>query len=257
MLQVKDLSCGYDKKVVLKGVNFTVKPGDMVYLLGANGSGKSTLIKTIVGLLRPYHGSISIDGRAIHGWSWKRRAKLIGYIPQTFNTTFQYRCKDIVLMGRTPYLDFMSSPSKWDREIAEQAMETLNILHLKDRIYSQLSGGERQLVKIAQALAQESKIIVMDEPINNLDFGNRLLILKQLRKCMDLGIAIIMATHFLEHVFLYASKALLIKDGKVREVDRPSLNISKDDLQALYDVGLKMVELDSRGGKLKVCLPIF
>jgi len=221
MLEVKGLTCGYDRKMVLKDVNFTVNPGDMVYILGANGSGKSTLIKSIVGLLRPYDGSISINGRPIDGWSWRERAKVISYIPQTFNAAFQYRCKDIVLMGRTPYLDFMSSPSKEDKEIAEQAMKTLDILHLRDRIYSQLSGGERQLVKIAQALVQESKIIVMDEPTNNLDFGNRMIMLKHLRKCTDFGIAIIMATHFLEHAFLYATKALLVKRGKVREVDRP------------------------------------
>ncbi|HLR21938.1 MAG TPA: ABC transporter ATP-binding protein [Tissierellaceae bacterium] len=257
MLEIRSLDCGYEDKKILKDVNITADAGDIICILGPNGSGKSTLIKTIIGLLEPYKGDILIDNHSIKNWSWKKRAKVISYIPQSFSSTFQYKCIDIVLMGRTSYLNFMSFPSKEDEEVAEKAMEILRIEHLRDKIYSQLSGGERQLVKIAQALAQESKIIVMDEPTNNLDFGNQMIMLKYLRKYSDKGITIIMATHFPEHAFLYGSKALLVKNEKVMEVNNPNKNLKEIDLERLYDVELRVVEVDSENGKNKICLPVF
>ena len=213
MLEIKNLSCGYGDKEVLRDVSFTVEPGDIACILGSNGSGKSTLIKTITGLLKPFKGDILIDNNSISKWSWQERARAISYIPQTFNSVFQYRCMDIVLMGRTSHLSSISLPSKKDRRIAKKAMEILKISHLKNKIYSELSGGERQLVKIAQALAQESKIIVMDEPTNNLDFGNQMIMLNHLKECAEVGISIIMATHSPGHVFLYGTKALLVCNG--------------------------------------------
>src|SRR5699024_635966 len=136
MLKVKNLDCGYKDKIILQNVSFTAKPGEIVCILGPNGAGKSTLIKTIIGLIAPYKGEVLIDDENIQNWSWKKRAKSISYIPQTFSSTFQYKVIDIVLMGRTSYLDFISSPGKEDKKIAIEAMRKLNILHLKDRIYS-------------------------------------------------------------------------------------------------------------------------
>lgn len=257
MLEVKNLTCGYKDNMVLQDVSFTAKPGDIICMLGSNGSGKSTLIKTIIGLLEPYEGEILIDNENIKDWSWRDRAKVISYIPQAFSSMFQYRGIDIVLMGRTSYLGLGSSPSKEDEQIAEEAMKKLKILHLKDKIYSKLSGGERQLVKIAQALAQQAKIIVMDEPTNNLDFGNQVVMLNHLKKCVDMGITVIMATHFPEQAFLYGTKALLIKDGYVIEVDKPNDNLTEDDLKTLYGVELKVVELGLEDKGRKICLPIF
>lgn len=257
MLEIRNLDCGYDDNKVLEDVNFTAEYGDVICILGTNGSGKSTLIKTVIGLLNPQKGDILIDKLPIKDWSWRKRAELISYIPQSFSSTFQYKCIDIVLMGRTPYLSIISFPSKKDIKIAEEAMNTLKILHLKDKIYSQLSGGERQLVKIAQALAQESKIIIMDEPTNNLDFGNQLIMLQHLKECSLKGLIIIMATHSPEHAFLYGTKALLVKDGRVIEIERPDENLEENDLQNLYNIELKLMELDSNNKKIKMCLPIF
>lgn len=184
----------------------------------------------------------------------EEEAKCLGL--DTGSSTFQYRVKDIVLMGRTAYLKFSSSPSKEDGKIAEEAMETLKISHLKDKIYSQLSGGERQLVKIAQALAQQSKIIIMDEPTNNLDFGNQMVMLKHLKECSEKGMTIIMVTHFPEHAFLYGTRALLVKDGKVTEVDNPNENLKEGDLKDLYGVDLKVSELKFKNKTIKMCIPM-
>ena len=257
MLEVKDLKCGYRNHIVLENVSFTAETGDIICMLGPNGSGKSTLIKTMIGLLDPYEGEVLLNGEDIKDWSWKDRAKIISYIPQTFSSMFQYRGIDIVLMGRTSYLGLASSPSEEDERIAEEAMERLKITHLRDKIYSQLSGGERQLVKIAQALAQQAKIIIMDEPTNNLDFGNQAVMLNHLKSCADMGITIIMATHFPEQAFLYGTKALLVKDNNVIEVNKPKENLTEENLQSLYGVEVKIVELALDNRIMKMCLPVF
>ena len=257
MLYVKDLSCGYRDRPIVEKVSFHGEPGDIICLLGPNGSGKSTLIKTLVGLLEPMEGKICIEDENIESWSWNRRAKTISYIPQTFSSTFQYTGLDIVLMGRTSYLGFASSPTKEDERIALEAMEMLKILELKDKIYSKMSGGERQLVKIAQAIAQQSKIIIMDEPTNNLDFGNQITMLSYLKECADRGMMVIMATHFPEQALSYGTKALLVKDREVKVIDEPKENLKDDDLKGLYDIDVKIVELSHKDKTVKMCLPIY
>lgn len=256
MLKVNNLKIGYKDNIILENISFMTKPGEILCILGPNGSGKSTLIKTIIGLIDPFEGEILLDNKDIKNWSWKDRAKVISYIPQTFSSTFKYRCIDIILMGRTSHMGKRFSPSKEDRIIGEEAMELLKITHLRNRIYSQLSGGERQLVKIAQALAQQAKIIIMDEPTNNLDFGNQVTMLNHLKRCSEMGITIIMATHFPDQAFLYGTKALLVKDRKVVEVDNPRENLTEESLESLYGVKIKIVELVLESRKIKLCLPI-
>lgn len=255
MLKIENLACGYGTYKVLDSVNFSADTGDIICILGPNGSGKSTLIKTIIGLEKPMGGRVFIDGQDIETWPARKRAKFISYIPQSFSANFQYRCLDIVLMGRTPYLGFASSPSKKDEEIALKAMETLKITHLKDKIYSQLSGGERQLVKIAQAITQEAKIIIMDEPANNLDFGNQITLFNHLVDCKNMGLTIIMVTHSPEHAFLYANKVLLVRDGGVEEIEEPNRNLDEEDLKSIYQVDLSLVEVGWKGGLVKMCIP--
>lgn len=254
MLNIRKLSCGYGNKLILKEVSFVANQGEIVCILGPNGSGKTTLIKTIVGLIDPIKGDILVNGVNTRGWAWNQRAKIMSYIPQTFSSTFQYKAIDIVLMGRTAYIGISSFPSKEDIAIAEQSMEKLHIAHLKDKIYSHMSGGERQLVKIAQALTQKSEIIVMDEPTNNLDFGNQSMMLSNLSRCAEMGITILMATHFPEQAMHYGSKALLLNHGKVIEVNQPSENLTEERLQELYKIKVKLVEIDIKGKKRKVCL---
>lgn len=256
MLEVKKLSCGYKNKVVLQDISFITEAGEIVCILGSNGSGKTTLLKTIIGLLEPINGEVLVDNKNITKLTNRERAKLISYIPQVFSSMFQYNVLDIVLMGRTSYLPLGSSPSKEDEKIALGTMDSLRISHLKDKYYSKLSGGERQLVKIAQALTQDTKIIIMDEPTNNLDFGYQITMLNHLQKCTDMGITIIMATHFPEQVFLYGTKALLVKDNSVITVDKPDENLMETDLKELYGTELAVVELNLNNIKRKFCLPI-
>lgn len=254
MLEVVNLNCGYKDKVILENVSFTAEKGDIVCILGPNGSGKSTLIKTIVGLIPSIKGEILVNQFKINNLSWGKRAKIMSYIPQTFSSVFQYKVIDIVLMGRTSYVGLSTEPSKKDIETAEKSIEKLNISYLSDKVYSQISGGERQLVKIAQALTQESKIIVMDEPTNSLDFGNQSTILNHLKDCSKLGITIIMATHFPEQALYYGTKALLVKNKNVIEVNKPKINLKEEQLQDLYNINMKIIEVDINGETRKICL---
>lgn len=257
MLKIENLTCGYERESILEDVNFTIKPGEIVSILGPNGSGKSTLIKSILGLLEPIKGDIYIEGENIKKWDWKERASKIGYIPQYFNSTFQYRAIDIVLMGRTSHLGLMAYPRKKDYKIAENAMEILNINHLKEKIYSKLSGGERQLVKIAQSIAQESKLIIMDEPTSNLDFNNQVMLLKHLKKLSLEGIGIILVTHCPEHALSHSHKVLLVKNRQVFEIDNPKNNLKEGDLKELYDIELEIVEFSKNNENIKMCIPIY
>lgn len=257
MLEVRNLSCGYGNKKILEDISFTAEEGDIVCILGKNGSGKSTLIKSIVGLIPPFQGEVLVNGEDISRWPQNKKSKVISYIPQTFSSMFQYRAIDIVIMGRTPHIGLSLSPSRIDIKKAIESMKMLNILHLKDKIYSQMSGGERQLVKIAQALTQEAKIIVMDEPTNNLDYGNQNIILKHLQNSAKMGITILMVTHFPEQVFYFASKALLVRGKAIVEVERPNENLSQEQLEELYDTKIKLVEVDIGGKGRKICANLF
>lgn len=253
MLEIKNLACGY-KNILLRDLSFKADKGDFVCILGSNGSGKSTLIKTIVGLLPAQAGHILINEENIKDWTWPKRARTIAYIPQHFNSTFPYKGGEIVLMGRTSYLNFGARPQKEDLDIAREAMDRLNILHLENKIYSKMSGGERQLVKIAQALSQKAKILVMDEPTNNLDFGNQITMIKHLEKCLDLGLLVIMATHFPDQALRYGSKAILLKDGESRIIKKPQENLKAEDLENLYGVKIELIEISNEDRRRKLCL---
>ena len=159
-------------------------------------------------------------------------------------------------MGRTPRLGMCSIPKAKDIEIAMESMKTLDILSLKDKAFTKISGGERQLVLIARAIAQQTKLLIMDEPTNNLDFGNQALILNQIKKLSQKGMAVIMATHVPEHAFLYADKVLMVKDRGVLAFGKRKEVLSEENLRKLYGVNLKLMPVVSESyPSLKVCIP--
>lgn len=251
---IEKLNCGYEK-TILRDISFTGERGDIICILGSNGSGKSTLIKTLVGLLEPHGGKVSLKKENTKDWAWRKRAKHIAYIPQSFNSTFQYSGLEVVVMGRTSYLGFGRSPGRQDYSIAEKAMKKLKIIHLKNKVYANMSGGERQLVKIAQALAQEAEILVMDEPTNNLDYGNQISMLKYLKELSQMGILIIMATHFPDQALSYGTKALLISQGRGKFISNPKESITEEDLKCLYNLDMKILDLRINNKNRRICVP--
>lgn len=256
-LELKGVTCGYWGRPVVSGVSLEVEAGEIMCLLGPNGSGKTTLFKTILGLLKPQAGEILLGGENICGWSPARIARVMGYIPQGHIPPFPFKVLDVVLMGRTAHLGIFDTPSPEDKEIAREAMAVLNISHLEERVYTELSGGERQLVLIARALAQQPQVLIMDEPTSSLDFGNQVMVLTQVLRLARRGLIIVMASHFPEHALLYASKVLLLQKGRVVGQGRPEDLLTEASLKGLYGIEVKIAKTVIDNGKeLKVILPL-
>lgn len=247
MLELKQAVLGYmkkrKKKVVIDQLSFSLQPGELLCILGANGIGKTTMYRTILGFLPLLGGEISIDGHSIRQLSGPRLAKRVAYVPQYHNPPFPYTVFDVVLMGRGAHLSDVSSPGKKDRNIACEMMERMGILSLQNEIYTQISGGERQLVLIARALTQQTDYILMDEPSSNLDFGNQIRMLRVIKNLTEEGIGICFTTHQPEHAFLTDASVLALEGsdrfqkGTAREI------ITEDLLQRMYGLQAKVQKI--------------
>lgn len=244
LMSVRGLACGYGTRTVLEGVSFDLEASQILALLGPNGVGKTTLFKTLLGFARPLAGEVAIKGRSTSSWSGRDFAREVAYIPQLHTPSFSYSVADVVLMGRTPYVAGMASPSAVDEDIAREVIADLGITHLAQRDYLSLSGGERQMVLIARALAQRPSILVMDEPCASLDFGNQAVLLEQVLRLSAGGMAIIMTTHDPNHAFLLDGDVLcLSRSGEARLGSAREL-LTPERLSALYGVRVAVGDLD-------------
>lgn len=229
MLEIQNAICGYRGRHVLNGISLHVNAGEVVAVLGENGAGKTTLFKSIMGHIPLLGGNILLDGRSTANLTRREAAQCVGYVPQAHTPPFPYTVEDVVVMGRTAYISLFAAPSRKDEKLAGRALETLGISHLAPRVYTDISGGERQMVLIARALAQEPSLLLLDEPTSNLDFGNQYRILQILRSLADLGMAVLMTTHHPEHVLQCADRAVIIRsaneiiNGRVEDVMTASL----------------------------------
>lgn len=252
LIRVEGLSFGYTQKTVLNDVNLTIAEGEIVTLLGPNGCGKSTLLKIMLGLLRPARGRVFFSDRDILHVSPKFLAKEIAYVPQIHKSSFPYAVMDIALMGRIPHKTFFFRYSKADMSIAHDALEKLSILHLANRAYTEISGGERQLTLIARALAQGAKTFIMDEPASGLDYGNQLRLLDQIIKLSREGYTFIKSTHSPEHALWIADRAVMIKNGAIVSDGKCDDIINDESLFRLYNARVNVLRLN---GSLRVCVP--
>lgn len=253
MIEIRDLCFSYGTREVLKNVSFCAQSGEVLSVLGPNAVGKSTLFSCILRLLTPKHGEILIDGKSIADMSTKVLAQKIAFIPQSHNPVFNYSVFDMALMGATAQLGTFANPGKAQNEAVERALERLGILHLKDRGYLQLSGGERQLTLIARALVQNAKILLMDEPSASLDFGNRLRVMKNLRDLAAEGYCIIQSTHDPEQAYLYSDRILALYDGEVLAHGRPKDIFDASLISKLYGVAVEVCALHDDAAR--VCIP--
>lgn len=256
-LQVSGLSCGHSGRAVLADVSFAVDAGEVLALLGPNGVGKTTLFKTLLGFLPALEGDVRIDGEDVSGWSRKQFACAVAYIPQMHTPGFSYSVFDVVLMGRTPHLSGMASPSHADEEIARQVIEDLQIGHLAERDYSALSGGERQMVLIARAIAQQPSVLVMDEPCASLDYGNQAILLKRIGSLAQSGMAVVMTTHDPNHAFALDGNVLCLAKGGVFAQGRARDVLSAESLGGLYGVEMAVGDLEGQGdARVRACAPV-
>ena len=253
-LKVKELCCGYGNKLIMENVSFELKLGEILCLLGPNGVGKTTFFKCLLGFIPAKEGEIILAGKNIKNISRRELAKKIAYVPQAHSSSFAFKVFDVVLMGRTAYSSYFSSHNKKDEIIAYQSLEELGITHLANKPYTEISGGERQMVLIARALAQKAKFLIMDEPTSNLDFGNQVKVLNQIKKLSKKNIGIIMTTHSPDHVFLCATKAIVFDKGKLTKVGTPEEVVTETMLKNMYQVNVKVEEI-KMDSKVKVCVP--
>lgn len=252
-LSVEDLAFGYPGKQVGSGASFALGPGEVMCLLGPNGSGKTTLFKTVLGLLRPQGGRILVDGEDVARWPRERLARHLAYVPQAHTAFFPFTVRDIVLMGRATRVGLFATPSARDRAAAEAALDSLGIGGLADRAYTEISGGERQLALVARALAQEPKLLVMDEPTASLDFGNQVRVLERIAALAHSGIAVVLSTHDPDHAFLCADRVALLHGGRLVRLGPPAEAVTPETLKLLYGVDVSIVR--PPGSDRPVCVP--
>jgi iron complex transport system ATP-binding protein len=246
ILELQNVSVGYGRKGVVHDVSFAVAAGDVVCLLGPNGSGKTTLFRAILGLLPLQAGQVHLDGKPSGSWSRQEFARRIAYVPQLHIPPFPYTVLDVVSMGRTPFIGVCSAPGPADREAAESVLDRLAIRHLRDRTYTEISGGERQLVLIARALAQEPKLLVMDEPTSHLDYGNQVRTVARIRDLARHDIAVVLTTHSPEHAFACATRVVALHRGRLIAEGPPPAVVTQELLRSLYGVEVRIVDAPGR-----------
>ncbi|WP_418179513.1 ABC transporter ATP-binding protein [Aliarcobacter lanthieri] len=251
LIDAKNISFSYQKKEVLNDINFELHQGDILSLIGKNGCGKTTLLKILLGIYKS-SGDINILSKNINDYKNKELAKLISYVPQTHQIPFDYTVFDVVLMGRLAHINLLSNYSKNDIEITIKNLEKVGILHLKDKIYSQISGGERQLAFIARALTQNAKIIFMDEPVTGLDYGNQLKLLKFLKELSNEGYTFVKTTHYPDHALYASNKVMMLKDGIVLDYGLVDDKLTVENINKLYDVNVEIIKRDNG---YKFCIP--
>lgn len=257
MLQVSNLYAGYGRVNILKDVSLSMASGDFLCILGANGCGKTTLLKTILGILTPESGSVTLDGEDVHKMPVRTLARKIAYIPQAHVPPFPFKVKDVVLMGRTPFLGHMSSPKAHDRKVVEDIMEMLDIDWMAEKSYTKLSGGQRQMVIVARALAQQPRLLIMDEPTASLDFGNQYVVLNRMVTLSADGMSVIMVTHDPDHAFFCANRTVTMKDGRVLADGTPRQVIVEAAMEEIYRTPVKIADVALTDSvDASICVPI-
>ncbi|MCP1308821.1 ABC transporter ATP-binding protein [Paenibacillus tyrfis] len=242
-LEVNNISFSFKQKKVFSNVSFSLNEGEILSILGPNGSGKSTLLNCIARLLKGDQGDIFLDGKSIYDYTMNEFARNIGYVPQNHTPAYAFTVKEFVVMGRSPYISAFSMPSDKDYNIALEAIEMIGIGHLLTKPYTELSGGERQLVTIARAIAQQSKIILMDEPTSQLDYGNQIRTIEIIKKLSRKGYGIIMTTHTPDHAILLNDKIGIIDKSGQFECGHAADILNEEKLKKIYNINLRLMYL--------------
>jgi iron complex transport system ATP-binding protein len=241
ILEARDLAVGYGRRVVGQGFSFGVGAGEVLALLGPNGGGKTTLLKTLLGLIAPLGGEVVLDGEPLARMPVRERARRLAYVPQGSTSPFAFSVAETVLMGRSAHASLFAAPSARDREAAQEALARLGIAALGERPVTEISGGERQLALIARAIAQEPRLVILDEPTASLDFGNQGRVLRELRALAASGLGVIVSTHDPNHALRAADRALLIRDGAALALGPVRQVLVPESLRRLYAAEVRAV----------------
>ena len=251
-LSVRDAGFSYGKRDVFNGVNLELRKGQFVSILGPNGAGKSTLFKCMLGQLSGYKGEIAVCGDDIASLRPHEIAARIAYTPQAHSLPPYFRALDIALMGAAHRTGLFASPGAAEREFAGACLERLGVGGLANRSFGRLSGGERQLVLLARSLVQRAKILVMDEPTANLDFGNQIRVLAMAKELTGQGYSVIQSTHNPEQAYSFSDWIVLLKGGGVIASGAPKDVVNGDLISEAYGIRVEVESL--RGDSARACI---
>ena len=247
LLSTQNLAYGHPGRTLGRDIELQIHPGEVLCVLGPNGGGKTTLFRTLLGLLPAHAGTIALAGKELSTCTTAERARQMAYVPQAGNSYFAFTVREVVLMGRTAHLGLFDAPGAQDIAAVDAALAELRIVHLADKTFNQISGGERQLALIARALAQESPLLILDEPTASLDFGNQTLILNEILRLKARGRSVLFCTHDPDHALQCADRALLLHRGNVLALGTPREVVTAANLKQLYGVDVELIESVSRG----------
>jgi len=235
MLKISNLSSGYFGNDVIKNISFEINNGEFVGIIGPNGSGKTTLFRTITKIVTKYNGQLLYKDKEIKGWSVRELAREIAVVPQFLLLAFNFNVYDFIALGRSPYLGRFESLSIRDKEIIERSIQITECYHLRKRLVTELSGGEQQRVFLAQALTQEPKLLLLDEPTSHLDIGHQVEILHLLKKLnKEQGLTILIILHDLNLASDYSERLILLDEGKVYKTGSPDEVLTYQNIEAVY-----------------------
>jgi iron complex transport system ATP-binding protein len=242
LLELQQLSVSYGERLVLREITFDIQPGEVLALIGPNGAGKTTLIKTLSGVLKPRTGAARVFGQDLYQISTTQRAHLLAVVPQARNLPAAFTVWETVLIGRTPYLGWLGQPRPQDIERTRWALARTGTLEFAERPLGKLSGGEQQLVLLARALAQDTPVLLLDEPTAHLDLRHQSVILELVRDLAhEHRLAVLMVLHDLNLVTLYADRVALLVDGSLRALGAPAEVITPACLEEAYQVSLQII----------------
>jgi iron complex transport system ATP-binding protein len=263
LISIKNIAFAYEKKEVFSNLSLSLESGEICCLIGSNGCGKTTLLDCILGIHEVKGGEIFVENKNIKDYLRHELARKISYVPQIHEITFPYKVLQAVVMGRAAYLNFFSAPGKEDEDIAMDCLRKVGMDHLADKPYTQISGGEMQLVMLARALAQDTNIIIMDEPTAHLDLKNELLFLETVADLVtNHKVSVLIATHMPNHSFYFENKGLnvtlaMMSDGNIQEKGRPGEILTESNIRRLYKIDARLLEYTLEDGRtLKQIVPL-
>jgi iron complex transport system ATP-binding protein len=242
MLEIKSLQVAYGERLVLEDIDLAIHKGELVALIGPNGAGKTTLLRAISGAVRPRRGKIEVAGRDLEQLSVTQRAAYLAVVPQAHDLPQGFTTWQTVMLGRTPYLGWLGKPSPVDSQRVDWAMQRTHLVALRDRPIEELSGGEQQRVLLARALAQDTPILLLDEPTSNLDLHHQSLLLNLVKSLAnEQGLAVLMALHDLNLAAIYADRLALLVEGRLRLVGEPEDVLTPQTLAEAYQVPVRVI----------------
>jgi iron complex transport system ATP-binding protein len=257
LVQIRGAAFSYGERPIFESLDLDVYAGEVLTVLGTNGCGKSTLLRCIGGALSLTRGTVRIGDAELGALDASARARKVGFLFQDHTPSFPFTVLDVATMGRTPYLSTFGVPSRADVALAEQALDTLSIGHLRDRPYTELSGGERQLVLLSRTLVQQPEVILLDEPTSHLDFANQVRCLKAIGFLATQGVAMIMTTHDPNHASVFSGRVVLMKREAPIIVGSGAEVLTEGLLSEVYgiDVGVFSLPRRASAGEIRFCSP--